>query len=72
MKTMLAFALTVTLNGSQVAPISYWESIDRCRYFADRITKQKTPNDIKRKDGGRYYATCVPIMINPNKDRYWR
>ncbi|MBQ87189.1 MAG: hypothetical protein CMQ16_12385 [Gammaproteobacteria bacterium] len=72
METLLVFSLTLTLNGAQVGATSYWESIDRCRYFARRLENQRAERNVKQPNNTGYIATCTPVVIDKRKDTYWR
>jgi len=69
MGLQLVFALIVSVKGV-VDPnnTSYWESVQRCRYFATELTIQGT----RRKYVTPVFAYCVPKYVNPEKVTIYR
>lgn len=58
---ILVFALMVVLDGEvDGGRTTYWYSIDRCKYFASRISNQRRSYSV----GPNVYAYCVPEMVN--------
>ena len=58
----LVFALIVSVNGEINAESkSYWESLERCRWFAEELTIQGT----RRKYHTPVLAYCVPEYVYP-------
>ena len=67
----LAFAL-ITYLGMQKIDTSYFNDIDRCRYFAARINEnQRVPElkDDKIVPGRKYIAVCQPVKVDPKRER---
>ena len=70
----LAFAL-ITYLGMQKIDTSYFNDIDRCRYFAARINEnQRVPElkDDKIVPGRKYIAVCEPRKVNIKRERVFR
>ena len=70
----LAFAL-ITYLGMQKIDTSYFNDIDRCRYFAARINEnQRVPElkDDKIVPGRKYIAVCEPKKVNIKRERVFR
>lgn len=63
-----AFLLMVYLGTQLVSQDMYFQDIDRCKYFAQRITKQPmVPNGTASEDqpkGRKYIAVCEPRKVN--------
>ncbi len=58
---ILVFALMVVLDGElDESRTTYWYNIDRCKYFASRISSQRKSYSV----GPNVYAYCVPEMVN--------
>jgi len=58
----LIFSLIVQVNGEvDPAATSYWESLERCRWFAEKLTIQGT----RRTHHTPVVAYCVPKYVNP-------
>jgi len=64
-----AFLLVVVLGGEVVSSDMYFESIDRCNYFASEVTKRygnyqhlySVPEEHKAT------AYCRPVKVDPKK-----
>ena len=70
----LAFAL-ITYLGMQKIDTSYFNDIDRCRYFAARINEnQRVPElkDDKIVPCRKYIAVCEPKKVNINRERVFK
>lgn len=63
-----AFLLIVYLGQQIIAQDMYFNDIDRCKYFAERLNKQPpVPNRTAGEDvpKNRYYvAVCEPRKVN--------
>jgi len=71
---MHAFLLMVYLGSRVVSQDMYFEDIDRCKYFAERLNNQPpVPNPVAQEDAPRiitYTAVCVPKRIGKNTKVY--
>ena len=71
---MHAFLLMVYLGARVVSQDMYFQDIDRCKYFAERLNNQPgVPNPVAQEDAPRiisYTAVCVPKRINENSKVY--
>ena len=69
-----AFLLMVYLGARAVSQDMYFQDIDRCKYFAERLTNQPSvPNPVAQEDAPRfikYTAVCVPKRIGKNTKVY--
>ena len=65
---MHAFLLMVYLGQKVVSQDMYFADIDKCKYFAERITKQPAvPNRTAGEDvpkTRKYVAVCEPRRVN--------
>lgn len=68
---ILAFALMVMVNGNVVEEKkSYWYNINRCQFFAKKITNMKYRsyhNEVKA-----VYAYCIPEWVNAKNTKILR
>ena len=61
---MHAFLLMVYLGSRVVSQDMYFQDIDRCKYFAERINRQpSTPK-------GSYIAVCEVKVVEKNTNIY--
>jgi len=61
----LVFALIISLNGEEQGNrTSYWEDINRCRYFATRLHRQAYNNSYHFSKAP-IKAYCIPIWVDP-------
>ena len=71
---MHAFLLMVYLGSRVVSQDMYFQDIDRCKYFAERLNNQPpVPNPVAQEDAPRiitYTAVCVPKRISKNTKAY--
>jgi len=71
---MHAFLLMVYLGARLVSQDMYFQDIDRCKYFAERLNNQPgVPNPVAQEDAPRiisYTAVCVPKRVNKNTKLY--
>lgn len=71
---MHAFLLMVYLGARLVSQDMYFEDIDRCKYFAERLNNQPpVPNPVAQEDAPRiisYTAVCVPKRVGKNTKVY--
>jgi|TARA_B100001063_G_scaffold224053_1_gene231732 hypothetical protein len=71
---MHAFLLMVYLGSRVVSQDMYFQDIDRCKYFAERLNNQPpVPNPVAQEDAPRiitYTAVCVPKRIGKNTKVY--
>ena len=71
---MHAFLLMVYLGARLVSQDMYFQDIDRCKYFAERLNDQPgVPNPVAQEDAPRiisYTAVCVPKRIGKNTKVY--
>ena len=71
---MHAFLLMVYLGARLVSQDMYFQDIDRCKYFAERLNNQPpVPNPVAQEDAPRiisYTAVCVPKRIGKNTKVY--
>ena len=71
---MHAFLLMVYLGARVVSQDMYFQDIDRCKYFAERLNNQPgVPNPVAQEDAPRiisYTAVCVPKRVNKNTKLY--
>ncbi len=71
---MHAFLLMVYLGARLVSQDMYFQDIDRCKYFAERLNNQPgVPNPVAQEDAPRilsYTAVCVPKRVNKNTKVY--
>ena len=71
---MHAFLLIVYLGSRVVSQDMYFQDIDRCKYFAERLNNQPpVPNPVAQEDAPRiitYTAVCVPKRIGKNTKVY--
>ena len=71
---MHAFLLMVYLGARLVSQDMYFQDIDRCKYFAERLNNQPgVPNPVAQEDAPRilsYIAVCVPKRVNKNTKLY--
>lgn len=70
-----AFLLMLYLGKQVVSKDMYFASIDRCKYFAERLNNQPAVPNANAGDGDpkmvRYTAVCVPKVVNQkNKIMY--
>jgi hypothetical protein len=55
------FMLVLMINGAeQKGSAMYFYDIDRCLYFANRLSKQRN-----------YRAICKPVLTDPSKTRVY-
>ena len=66
----LVFAL-VTYMGINKIDVSYFRSIDDCKYFAERLNNQ--PPVPSNEDGPkpRYVAICQPSKVNLDRTKVY-
>ena len=71
---MHAFLLMVYLGSRVESQDMYFQDIDRCKYFAERLNNQPpVPNPVAQEDAPRiitYTAVCVPKRVNKNTKIY--
>jgi len=71
---MHAFLLMVYLGARLVSQDMYFQSIDRCKYFAERLNNQPgVPNPVAQEDAPKilsYTAVCVPKRVDKNTKIY--
>ena len=71
---MHAFLLMVYLGSRVVSQDMYFQDIDRCKYFAERLNNQPpVPKPVAQEDAPRiitYTAVCVPKRIGKNTKVY--
>jgi hypothetical protein len=68
----LVFALIIMLNGEeQNDRVSYWEDVNRCRYFSHRINKQAY-NYYYGHSKSPVRAYCIPIWVDPKNTEVLR
>ena len=71
---MHAFLLIVYLGYRIESQDMYFQDIDRCKYFAERLNNQPgVPNRVAEKDAPKflsYTAICVPKRIGNNTKVY--
>jgi len=71
---MHAFLLMVYLGQAVVSKDMYFQSIDRCKYFAERLNNQPgVPNPVAQEDAPKilsYTAVCVPKRVDKNTKVY--
>ena len=64
------FLLIVYLGQKVINQDMYFYDVDRCKYFAERITKQPAvPNRTAGEDEPKtmkYTAVCEPRRVNPS------
>jgi len=68
---LLVFMLTTFLDGQPQPEKFYWESIDRCQYFARSLRRQNYWHSQKYNQP-EVGATCTPVMVNPDRVKVWR
>jgi len=60
----LVFALIVLIDGTvDVKATSHWHDLNRCKWFAERLTIQGT----RQIYNTPVMAYCVPKYVEPNK-----
>jgi hypothetical protein len=68
------FLLTVYLGKQIISQDMYFNDIDRCKYFAERLNKQPpVPNRKSGEDEPKfvsYVAVCAPKVVKPNNKIY--
>ncbi len=62
------FLLVVYLGNAKVSANTYFYSIDRCQYFAKRISKQASVPPRKQK----YVAVCEIKHVDPKTVRIYK
>ena len=70
----LAFAL-ITYLGMQKIDTSYFNDIDRCRYFAAKINENRRVPELKDDKvvpGRKYIAVCEPRKVNMKRERVFK
>ena len=69
-----AFLLMVYLGSRVESQDMYFQDIDRCKYFAERLNNQPpVPNRVAQEDAPKflsYTAICVPKRIGKNTKVY--
>lgn len=71
---MHAFLLMVYLGARIVSQDMYFQDIDRCKYFAERLNNQPSvPNRVAQEGVEKfisYTAVCVPKLVNKKTKLY--
>ncbi len=71
---MHAFLLMVYLGARVVSQDMYFQDIDRCKYFAERLNNQPSvPNRVAQEGVEKfisYTAVCVPKLVNKKTKLY--
>ena len=69
------FLLIVYLGKNIVNQNMYFQSIDTCRYFAERLNNQPSVPNSRAGDGDpkthNYIAVCEPRQVNPEKTKIY-
>lgn len=64
MELVHVFLLHVFLDGRPASKDMYFEDVDRCVYFAQRLHKQSA--------SGKITAYCLPVKVDPDKTKVYR
>ena len=69
------FLLIVYLGQNIVNQNMYFQSIDTCKYFAERLNNQPSVPNPRAGDGDpkthNYIAVCEPRQVNPEKTKIY-
>ena len=69
------FLLIVYLGQNIVNQNMYFQSIDSCKYFAERLNNQPSVPNPRAGDGDpkthNYIAVCEPRQVNPEKTKIY-
>ena len=69
------FLLIVYLGQKIVNQTMYFHSIDRCKYFAERLNNQPSVPNTRVGDGEpntrNYVAVCEPRQVDPEKTKIY-
>jgi len=72
---MHAFLLIVYLGQKIVNQNMYFQSIDACKYFAERLNNQPSVPNTRAGDGEsktqNYIAVCEPRQVDPEKTKIY-
>ena len=62
---LLVFVLSVFVSGQEVKPKSYWYDINRCLYFAEKLSGSNALGESVK-------AHCMPTMVDVARTQVYR